>query len=170
VRSPAVEIGVTARRRHQLPSATGYPRVCGQCGQAFLAQRTTARWCSDRCRLRAWRHAARAADRGQIERLQTQVKDLHRALRETQQDNLCASAGCQNATPIRAGHADHAPDRQRQAAPWRGPEWNDPAVRALREQLTNASHEIDRLRDENRLMRRWIHQRLEVDNARTTGR
>jgi hypothetical protein len=40
--------------------------------------------------------------------------------------------------------------------PWRDPEWNSVASRALRAELTKARGEVTRLRRENALMRRWI--------------
>jgi hypothetical protein len=157
---------MTSRRRRELPSGTGYPRVCGECGQAFLARRTTARWCSDKCRLRAWRHAARAQDRRQIDQLREQVEQLRTALLAAQSSNLCAAAGCQNRTAQSAGIGDV--DLGVPAVPWRSPEWNDHQVRTLRARLTTTTQELERLREENGLMRRWIHERLHADPQQKT--
>ena len=147
-----VERGVSRRRRRELPSAAGYPRVCAECGRAFVARRRTARWCSDKCRLRAWRHAAQSTDHQQIDRLRQQVEVLRNALQAAQGDNLCASAGCQLARAADTNRSSSAPG----AAPWRDPDWNSTPARELRQRLTRALQDVDRLRDENVLMRRWI--------------
>lgn len=98
-----------------------------------MARRRTARWCSDRCRLRAWRHTARAADDAEIKRLRQQVAALREALQKVQNDGACAIAGCQLARDIAECSTTPAPP-----APWRDEDWDSTAVRALRTKLTQA--------------------------------
>jgi hypothetical protein len=130
----------------------GYPRVCPECGRGFTARRRTARWCSDKCRVRAWRHTARATDTAEIQRLHEQVVQLRTALQTAHDDNICAMAGCQQ---LPVAHLDAYTAKP---IAWRDPDWNSAAARALRTKLTRTLNEVERLRDENTLLRRWILQ------------
>jgi uncharacterized OB-fold protein len=44
-----------------LPDRSVYEQECEVCGGAFIPKRPWGRFCSGRCRLRAWRKAQRAA-------------------------------------------------------------------------------------------------------------
>jgi hypothetical protein len=155
---------VSKRRRRQLPSGVGYPRVCAECGRGFTARRRTARWCSDKCRLRAWRHATRATDNAEIDRLRQQVAQLRAALQSVQDDGICSTAGCQQLPPPRQKTATAAA-----LGVWRDPDWNGAAARTLRTTLTQTLQEVERLRDENTLMRRWITEHRDHRDHPGTG-
>lgn len=54
-------------------------------------------------------------------------------------------------------------------APWRDTEWEHPTVRALRTRVVEQAGEMDRLRAENGLLRRWISQRVDGAENRSPG-
>jgi hypothetical protein len=140
----------------------GYPRICGQCGAVFIAVRGHARWCSDRCRLRAWRQrhspGARNEVRNDEKSLAEQVRRLQSALEQAQAGDVCARQGCRLERAMAAGDAQRQGDHDAGVAPWRGSEWQHPTFRALRARVSEQADELDRLREENGLMRRWVDQ------------
>lgn len=54
-------------------------------------------------------------------------------------------------------------------APWRGADWEHPAVRVLRARVSAQADELDRLRQENGLLRRWIAKRVDTDEPQRPG-
>lgn len=147
-------------------SAREYPRTCGQCGSDFVAGRRDARWCSGRCRLRAWRQRHRCTDerggRDECEHLARQVTALQEALERSERVNVCAHHGCQVDAIVQTTRAGEASTHRRELAPWRSAEWMEPANRILRAKITEQADELDRLRQENGLMRRWISEHSDI--------
>ena len=91
-----------------------------------------------------------------------QVELLRAALARAQAVHSCAEKGCQL---VSAGHAARArvdADAGRRAAPWRNEEWDQPAVQTLRATVTGHADELDRLREENALLRRWVTAGLNI--------
>jgi hypothetical protein len=156
---PAVDLGMTSRDT-TAAGGGGYPRTCGQCGTAFMAVRSHARWCSDRCRLRAWRQRnSSEAQKGEHEdplALVQQVRTLQATWERAQGSDACAHNGCRLVRTTAADQARRQGDYDAQVSPWRRPEWEHPMVRTLRAKLTAQSAELDRLRKENGLLRRWV--------------
>jgi hypothetical protein len=95
--------------------------------------------------------------------LRRQVELLRDALQAAQADNLCASAGCRLAREAGTDRSSCAAG----SAPWRDPDWNSTPARELRQRLTRALQDVDRLRDENALLRRWI---VEHRASHTSGK
>jgi hypothetical protein len=143
-----------------------YPRTCGVCGTVFVASRRHARWCSDRCRLHAWRHHQRSGREGsgsdEVGQLVNQVALLQAALERAESVNSCAEQGCQLVSAGHAAREGAAADASGWAVPWRSEEWDHPAVQALRATVTGQAEELDRLREENALVRRWAAERLNI--------
>jgi hypothetical protein len=151
----------------------GYPRSCSWCGTAFVAVRGHARWCSDRCRLRAWRERnspeTRQGERIDVAALVRRVHTLQAALEREQAKDICAHNGCRFEPVIAAGVARRQSEYDAQMAPWRDPAWEHPTVRALRARLSEQAHELDRLRQENGLLRCWVSRHVEPEAPGQAG-
>jgi hypothetical protein len=149
-----------------------YPRICGYCGNIFTAARRHARWCSGRCRVAAWREQ-RSRDRGGADshgqafpaRREEQV---HAALAEAR-DAVCAWQGCQLTRHAAAGHAHRQDEHAAVVVPWRGVEWEHPTVCVLRARVSEQARELDRLREENGLLRRWVSRHVDVADTDSRG-
>jgi ribosomal protein S27AE len=139
-----------------------YPRTCAHCGATFVAARSHARWCSGRCRLRAWRAERKsldglddgAPDAG----LAARVRALQAALEVAQSAGVCAQQGCRLLTHHQAKEAIGEGEERAAISPWRDGEWDHPSVQRLRARLSEQAEELDRLREENALLRRWVSE------------
>lgn len=158
-------LGDTAPRR--------FPRACGSCGEGFAAARRHARWCSDRCRLRAWRQrrhpAYESSERTKNAVLLRQVLALQAALERAHAGQAYAAQGCQLADVNAATRARQQADQAAQLAPWRGAKWEHPAFRTLRVKVPEQADELNRLRQENGLLRRRASQRRNGGEPRRPG-
>lgn len=150
-----------------------YPRICGECGIAFVASRRDARWCSSPCRLRAWRHRQRIgktpADCKDHEQLVGRIDSLQAALEQAHAANVCAQQGCQLGAVAHTAQARNEVEYAGRVTPWRTAEWQEPTARLLRAKLTQQADELDRLRQENGLLRRWVSDHFDV-GGRPRGR
>jgi len=140
-----------------------YPRTCGHCGASFVAARSHARWCSSRCRLRAWRVRRRQNQGpGDLERdaqLSAVVGELE-APEVSLCVDVCSQQGCRILACNHTADAVGEDERGVETAPWRSAAWNDPEVRRVRARLAEQSDALSRLRDENAVLRRWVSERL----------
>lgn len=145
------------------------PRTCGECGAVFVASRRHARWCSDRCRLRAWRHRQRSGEEragsNDVGPLEKQVALLQAALARIQPDDPCAEQGCRLTSDEYIARARAHAEAPGRAVPWRSEEWDHPAVKTLRATVTGHANELDRLREENALLRGWVTDRLNISET-----
>lgn len=159
------EIGVPRGRR--------YPRVCGLCGGAFVAGRRDARWCSDACRLRAWRQRHRSTgqpfDESERVRLLGRIETLERSLACAQATDVCAEAGCRLTQAAHAQRAEVGDERRVRVAPWRQEDWRQPVARDLHEQVCAQADELARWRRENALLRCWVNAHLSGDSVERAG-
>lgn len=95
------------------------------------------------------------------------MQRLQAALTEAQEGDVCAQRGCQ-LTPLDAAEQTRGQgERGAAVAPWRDSGWEHPTVRALRTRVVEQAGEIDRLRVENGLLRRWISQRVDGTENRS---
>jgi hypothetical protein len=151
----------------------GYPRICGQCGTTFVAVRGHARWCSDRCRLRAWRQrhspGTRKENRNHDAALVEQVRTLQAALGQAQVNDVCAHHGCRREWTTAGRQLQRQGDHDAEVAPWRDPDWEHPVVQRLRTRVSEQAAELDRLREENGLLRRWVGERASLQVPGTAG-
>jgi hypothetical protein len=94
---------------------------------------------------------------------------LQAALERAQAGDVCAQQGCrlQQATDTR--QFGQPGDSGVDVAPWRDAEWEHPAVRVLRARVSAQADELDRLRQENGLLRRWIAKRVDTDEPERPG-
>jgi hypothetical protein len=53
-----------AERERRVALSGRHPEVCDECAEVFVAVRQWQRFCSDRCRLRAWRASRRLVAAG----------------------------------------------------------------------------------------------------------
>jgi len=94
---------------------------------------------------------------------------LQAALERAQAGDVCAQQGCrlQQATVTRQSRQPG--ESGVDIAPWRGTDWEHPAVRVLRARVSAQADELDRLRQENGLLRRWISKRVDTDEPQRPG-
>src|SRR5262245_2740553 len=106
-----------------------YPRTCARCAAPFVAARSHARWCSGRCRLRAWRAQREGfdgLDDGASEAgLTARVLALQAALEIAQSEGVCAVQGCRILGDRHMADAVGKDERHVEVAPWRRAAWND---------------------------------------------
>ena len=91
------------------------------------------------------------------------------ALEFAQAGDVCARNGCRVTWTIAAEQARRQDVCDAQVAPWRHPEWNDSMVRELRTKLTEQAAELDRLREENGLLRRWVSRHVDPEKTVRPG-
>jgi len=94
---------------------------------------------------------------------------LQAALEREQAKGICACNGCRLDEAAAAGVARRQSEHNAQVAPWRDPEWEHPTVRALRARLTEQADELDRLRQANGLLRRWVSRHVEPEAPGEAG-
>ncbi len=149
-----------------------YPRICGYCGNSFTAARRHARWCSARCRVAAWREQ-RSRDQGGADSHGQAAPARHEAQVAVAfaeaRDAVCAEQGCQLTRHAAAGHALRQDEQGAAVMPWRGAEWEHPTVRALRTRVSEQARELDRLREENVLLRRWVSRHVDAADIADAG-
>ncbi len=92
----------------------------------------------------------------------SQVRLLQAALARAQAVDSCAEQGCQLVSADHALRARADADGSAHAVPWRGEDWDHPAVQTLRAAVTGHADELDRLRAENALLRRWVGDHLDI--------
>ncbi len=97
------------------------------------------------------------------------MRALQAALKAAQLEGVCAQHGCRLLADQQAREAIGEGEERAAVSPWRYGEWNHPWVQRVRARLSEQAEELDRLREENALLRRWVSARRHANPVNGRG-
>jgi hypothetical protein len=97
------------------------------------------------------------------------MQALQAALEAEQLERVCAQQGCRLLADHQATEAIGQGAKRAETSPWRHGEWDHPSVRRLRARLSEQAAELDRLREENALLRRWVREHRHANPVNGRG-